>query len=349
MTLFASEGIRNLPSEIREENMAWLLQRCALIASLIIALGLAPPVQAQSYPSKTVTIVVPIGAGTGMDVLARLYGEKLSAALGQPVVVENRPGAATMLAATQIASAPADGHTLVILTSGAMAINPALYKKINYDHINAFVPISLYVKSPMILVVNPQLPIKTAAEFVKHAKEAKTPISYATLGAGAIQHLCMEYAKNQFGFNATMVPYKNTGQSVTDIASGQVDSGWVEAGASIPLIKDGRLRALAVSAGTRLPLLPDVPPFAEAANKPGFEAVSWHVLFAPAKTPKPIVDRLYNEMKKIMSDPDMKQRAANIGLIPIDSPSVEGMQDYIKAEREKWGSLVEQLGLKGSL
>jgi tripartite-type tricarboxylate transporter receptor subunit TctC len=325
------------------------LARCALAALSLVTIGLGSPAHAQGFPSKTLTIVVPIGAGTGMDVLARLYGDKLSAALGQPVVVENRPGAATMLAATQIASAPPDGHTMVILTSGALAINPALYKKINYDHINAFTPISLYVKSPMILVVNPKLPVKTAAEFVKYAKEAKTPVSYATLGAGAIQHLCMEYAKKQFGFNATMVPYKNTGQSVTDIASGQVDSGWVEAGASIPLIKDGRLRALAVSAGTRLPLLPDVPPFAEAANKPGFEAVSWHVLFVPSKTPKPVVDKLYAEMKKIMSAPDMKEKAANIGLIPIDSPSVAGMQDYIKAERDKWGGLVEQLGLKGTL
>jgi tripartite-type tricarboxylate transporter receptor subunit TctC len=149
------------------------LVRCALAVLSLVAINLASPVHAQSFPSKTLTIVVPIGAGTGMDVLARLYGDKLSAALGQPVVVENRPGAATMLAATQIAAAPPDGHTMVILTSGALAINPALYKKINYDHINAFTPISLYVKSPMILVVNPKLPIKTAAEFVNTPRKPR--------------------------------------------------------------------------------------------------------------------------------------------------------------------------------
>ena len=321
--------------------------RCALLALLAIAIG--SPAVAQTFPSKPITIVVSIGAGTGMDVVTRLYAEKLSAALGQPVVVENRPGAATMLAATQVASAPADGHTLVVLTSGALAINPALYKSINYDPINGFVPISLYVKSAMILVTDPKLPVKTALEFIDHAKKAKPPISYATLGAGAIQHLCMEFAKHRFGFEATMVPYKNTGQSVTDIATGQVHAGFVEAGASIPLIRDGRLRALGVSSTTRLPLLPEVPPFAEAAKAPDFEAVSWHVLLAPAKTPRPVVERLHAEMKKIMADKAMTDKAAAIGLIPMDSPSIQGMQDYIKSERVKWGDLVEKLGLKGTM
>ncbi len=317
-------------------------------AAMAVGLLAQTPAKAQTWPSKPITIVVSIGAGTGMDVVARLYAEKLSAALGQSVVVENRPGAATMLAATQVASAPADGHTLVVLTSGALAINPALYKKINYDHVNGFVPISLYVKSPFILVTNPKLPAKTAQEFVDYARKGNPPISYATLGQGAIQHLCMEYAANRFGFKATMVPYKNTGQSVTDIAAGQVDSGFVEAGASLPLIKDGRLRALAVSSATPLPLLPDVPPFAKAANAPDFEAVSWHMLMAPAKTPRPIVDRLHAEMKKIMADPDMTKKIAAIGLIPIETPSIDGMTKYMADERKVWGGLVEKLGLQGS-
>jgi tripartite-type tricarboxylate transporter receptor subunit TctC len=322
--------------------------RCALLALLTVTIGSHSRAIAQTFPSKPITIVVSIGAGTGMDVVTRLYAERLSAALGQSVVVENRPGAATMLAATQVASALADGHTLVVLTSGALAINPALYKKINYDPINGFLPISLYVKSPFILVANPKLPANTALEFINYARQSKPPISYATLGAGAIQHLCMEFAKSRFGFDATMVPYKNTGQSVLDIASGQVDAAFVEAGASLPLIKDGRLRALAVSSSNRLPLLPDVLPFAEAANAPGFEAVSWHMLLAPAKTPRPIVEQLHAEMKKVMSDPAITQKIASIGLIPMESPSIQGMQDYIKSEREKWGGLVDKLGLTGS-
>jgi tripartite-type tricarboxylate transporter receptor subunit TctC len=330
-------------------TMLGMTVRGAVLALLALAIGSHSSVVAQTFPSKPITIVVSIGAGTGMDVVTRIYAEKLSAAIGQSVVVENRPGAATMLAATQVASAPADGHTLVVLTSGALSINPALYKKINYDPVNGFVPISLYVKAPFILVVNPKLPAKNALEFIAHAKKANPPVTYATLGAGAIQHLCMEFAKNRFGFEATMVPYKNTGQSVTDIASGQVDSAFVEAGASLPLINDGRLRALAVSSSNRLPLLPNVPPFAEAANAPGFEAVSWHMLLAPAKTPRPIVERLHNEMKKIMADKSITEKTAAIGLIPMESPSIQGMQDYLKSEREKWGGLVEKLGLKGTL
>jgi tripartite-type tricarboxylate transporter receptor subunit TctC len=324
--------------------------RRLLLATFILP-AIAPwsPSAAQTYPTKTVTIVVSIGAGTGMDSVARMYADKLSAALGQSVVVENRPGAATMLAAAQVAAAPADGHTLVVLTSGALSINPALYKQVNYDPINGFVPISLYVKSPFILVVNPKVPANNALEFIAHAKKANPPITYATLGAGAIQHLCMEFAKSQFGFNATMVPYKNTGQSVIDIAGGQVEAAFVEAGASLPLIRDGRLRALAVSSASRLPLLPNVPPFAEAANAPGFEAVSWHMLLAPAKTPRPIVERLHNEMKKIMADKALTEKTAAIGLIPMESPSIEGMEAYLKSEREKWGGLVQKLGLKGTL
>ena len=328
--------------------MAWLRKRCTHILPLLVALGLCLPAHAQSFPSKNVTIIVSIGAGTGMDVLARLYAEKLTQELGRPVIVENKPGAATMLAAAQIASAPADGHTMGVLTSSAMAINPWLYKQINYNPERDFVPISLYVKSPFILVVNPQLPVRTVPEFIKHAKEANPVLSYASVGAGALQHLSMEFAKQRFGFNMTHVPYRNTGQSVADLAAGHVAAGFVEAGASIPLIKDGRLRALAVSASSRLPLLPDVPPFSEAAGAPDYEAVSWHVLLAPVQTPKPIVERLHAAMKKIMSEPEMKAKAAAIGLIPIDTPSVDGMNTYIKQERAKWGAVVEKLGLKGS-
>ena len=174
--------------------------------------------------------------------------------LGKPVVVENKPGAATMLAAAQVATSPPDGHTLVVLTSAALAINQTLYKQINYSPENDFVPISLYVKSPFILVVNPNLPVKTVPEFIKHAKEAKPPLNYATVGAGALQHLSMEFAKQRFGFDATHVPYRQTGQSVTDLAAGHVDVGFVEAGASIPLIKEGqaaRARGVVARSGCR--------------------------------------------------------------------------------------------------
>ena len=223
-----------------------------------------------------------------------------------------------------------------------------LYKQINYNPEADFTPVSLYVKSPLILVVNPSIPAKDVKEFIAHAKQAKPPMDYVSVGAGGFQHISMEFAKQRFGFAANHVPYRNTGQSITDLIAGHVATGFVEAGASIPSIKEGRLRALAVSSSTRLPLLPEVPPFAEAAGAPDFEAVSWHVLMVPSKTPKTIVDRLHAEMQKIMGDPEMKKRAADIGLIPFDSPSVAGVNDYIKSERVKWGALVDKIGLRGT-
>lgn len=319
-----------------------------LLLSVLLLAGLGRPAEAQGYPSRNITIVLPLGAGTGMDVVVRLYAEKLAQALGKSVIVENKPGAATMLAAQQVANAEPDGHTLVVLTSSALSINQHLYKQLNYSPDNDFTPICLYVKSPLILAITPTLPPKTVPEFIAYAKQANPPLTYASVGAGAFQHISMEFAKSRFNFDATHVPYRATGQSITDMVAGHVATGFVEAGASIPAIKEGKLRALAVSSTTPLPLLPEVPPFSQASGAADFEAVSWHILLAPSKTPKEIVDRLHNEMKKIMSDPDMKQKAANIGLIPVDTPSITGMNDYIKAERVKWGQLVDKIGLRGS-
>jgi putative tricarboxylic transport membrane protein len=333
----------------KEFEMSWSLVRRALLAATIAAVAAGAPVQAQDYPTRPVTIVVPLAAGSGMDSLVRLYAEKLQVALGKPVVVDNRPGAALMLAAAAVATAPADGYTLLVSTSSAMAINPVLYKKVNYDHVKDFVPISFYVKSPFILVVNPDLPAKSVPELIKHIKDSKSPLSYSSPGAGVAQHLSIEYMKKRFELDITHVPYKNTPQSIQDIAAGHVQLGFAEAGASLPLIRDGKLRALAVSATTRIPSLPDVPPFAEAAKAPDFEAVSWHILFAPAATPKPIIERLHTEMKKIMADPEMIRLTEKIGLLPVDSPDIDGIQKYLASEREKWGSLVKQLGLAGTM
>ena len=229
-----------------------------------------------------------------------------------------------------------------------MAVSPVLYKKISYDPAKDFTPIYLYVKSPFVLIVNPALPIRTVRDLIKYAKASANPMTYSSPGAGVLQHLSMEFMAQRFGLRMTHVPYRASTQSITDIAAGHVNLGFAEVGASLPLIRDGMVRAIAVSSSTRLPTLPDVPPFAEAAGTPDFEAVSWHALFAPAQTPKDIVERLHQEMKRIMTIPDMKKRALEIGLLPIDSPSVAGIRSYIKSEQEKWGSLVKTLGLAGS-
>jgi tripartite-type tricarboxylate transporter receptor subunit TctC len=319
----------------------------ALLCVVLLGLLASVPARAEDYPSRTITIVVSLAAGSGMDVITRLYAEKLSEAFGKPVIVENKPGAATTLAANHVANAPPDGYTLVVLTSIALSINPTLFKQLNYDP-QDFMPISLYVKSPFVLVIDPSLSAKTLSEFVELAKKANPPLNYASIGAGSVQHMSMEFAKKRLGFDATHVPYRSTPQSVTDLMGGHVAASFLEAGLSIPLIKEGKLRALAVSSAQRLPLLPDVPPFAEASGAADYEGVSWHMLLVPTKTPQPIIDRLHTEMKRIMEAPEMRAKIAALGLIPNDSPSIEDMRSYIQSERLKWGAMVKQLGLEGS-
>jgi putative tricarboxylic transport membrane protein len=324
---------------------------CCTLAALAAAgfiIASRTPTHAQSYPARPVTIIVPLAAGTGMDTLARLYSEQLAQALGKPVVIENKPGAGLMLGTAAIAAAPPDGHTLGISTATPMAVNQVLYKKMTYDQDKDFAPVYFYVKSPFVLVVNPALPIESVPELIKHAKDSATPMSYSTPGAGTSQHLSMEFMAQRFGLKMTHVPYRSSPQSIADIAAGHVDLGFAEAGASLPLIREGKLRALAASSSVRLPTLLEVPPFGEAAGAPDFEAVSWHILLAPAATPKEIVERLHQEMRRIMSAPEMKKRALDIGLLPLDSPSTDGIRAYIKSEQEKWGSLVRKLALDGS-
>jgi tripartite-type tricarboxylate transporter receptor subunit TctC len=319
----------------------------ALVAAIAILAGTSGA-RAQEWPTRPITIILPLAAGSGLDTIARLYGEKLQIALGKPVIIDNRPGAALMLAAQAVANAPPDGYTLTVATTSAMAINPVLYKTIAYDPEKSFTPISLYVKSPFILVVDPQINANNVKELIALAKGRSDPFNYSSPGAGVAQHLSIEYMKNKFDLKMTHVPYRNTGQSILDIASGHVHLGFVEAGAGLPLIKDGKLRPLAVSSATRLPVLPEVPPFSEASGASDFEAVSWHAMFAPAGTPAPVVNRLHNEMKRIMAEPEIRAKINAMGLIPFETPSLEGLKTYLASEREKWGSLVRQIGLEGS-
>jgi tripartite-type tricarboxylate transporter receptor subunit TctC len=242
-----------------------------------------------------------------------------------------------MLAASAVATAPADGHTLLVSTSSVLAINPVLYKKVNYDAQKDFAPISFYVKSPFLLVVHPNLPAKSVQELIAYAKASTTPVTFASTGTGT-----------GFGLNMTHVPYRATGQSLSDIVAGHVNMSFAEVGATLPLIREGKLRVLAVSAATRLPSLPDVPTFAEAAGVPDFEVVSWHMLLAPGATPKPIVAQLNAAMDKIIGSSDMQQKIHAIGMLPIGTPSLDEVQKFLASEREKWGSLIRKLGLEGS-
>lgn len=316
-----------------------------------IALGMNAPAKAQSWPTKNVTIIVPLAAGTGMDLVARLYAEKLQQSLGRTVVVENRPGASLSLGAAAVAKAGDDAHLFSVVTTTVMVVNPVLKKSVPYNPKADFTPISLYVKSPFIFVVNPGLKVNTVKEFVALAKTratAKSPLSYASLGVGAIQHLSMETLKSHNKIEVLHVPYKSTVQAVQDMASGHVSAGFTETGAALGLIRDGKLKALAVASGYELPVLPGVKPLAEAGDMPGFELESWHLLLANSKTPAAVVERMHNEMKKIMADPAIVDRVSNIGLLPSPTPSVEGIKAYIDSEAKKWGKIVRDLKLEGT-
>jgi tripartite-type tricarboxylate transporter receptor subunit TctC len=314
----------------------------------VLALAVSP-LEAQEFPSRNLTLVVPLAAGTGMDAIARLYGERLGESLGRPVIVENKPGAGMFAATQSVIAAPADGHALLVATPSQLAVNQSLYRQMPYDPERDLVAISHYLLSPFILVVNPSLPVASVADFIKHAKERPTPLSYSSPAGGGVPHFGVELIKQRFGFAATHVPYRNSPQSIQDIAAGHVDFAFAEAAASRALIRDGKLRALAVSTRERLPAYPDLPPFAEAAGMADFDIFAWHMLAARAGTPQPIVERLNAEMKRIMASPEMQQRIANMGLLPLDPPPVAETQRFIKAEAAKWSQILGRIGLAGSM
>lgn len=230
-----------------------------------------------------------------------------------------------------------------------MAIRPSMFKNPPYDPLKDFVPIAMYLKSPFILVVAPKLGIGSVPDLITWVNANKGKVSYSSSSVGGAPHLSAEYLKQVFDIDMTHVPYRNSPQAISDVAAGHVSLTFAEATASLGLIHDGALKALAVTSTTRLPSLPDVPPLGETIGKPEFEAVSWHMLIAPAATPKPIVDRLHAEMKRIMSDKDMQARTAVHGLLPLDPPSIDDTRRYIASEIKKWGTLVKALGLAGSI
>ncbi|MBX9772767.1 MAG: tripartite tricarboxylate transporter substrate binding protein [Xanthobacteraceae bacterium] len=324
--------------------------RLAMTALLACAAS-APftPAQAQPYPSRPITIVVALAAGTGMDIVVRSYADKLSQTLGRPVIIENRPGNAGLAAVDGALKAPADGYTLLAATSSAMAIRPTMFKKPPYDPNTDFVPLSHYLKSPFVLVVNPDLPIKSVPDLIAYAKANPGKVAFSSTSIGGAPHLSGEYINQRFGVQMTHVPYKISPQAIQDVAAGHVQLTFAEAAASLELIRGGKLRALAVTSTTRLGTLPDVPPFAEASGIPDFEAVSWHMLFARAGTPKDIVDKLHAEMSRIIATPELQTRMSSLGLIPYPPPPIAETQAYIKSEIDKWGGLVKSLGLAGTI
>ena len=298
---------------------------------------------AQNYPTRPVTIIVPYAAGGGTDLLARMVAQKLERRLGKSFVVENRPGGGTVIAALAVAKAAPDGYTLLMGTSTPLAINATLHKKLPYDPVADFVPLALVANVPFVLVVNPALPIKSASDLIKLAKEKPNSLSYGTSGPGSPHHLYAELFKSMTGIEMIHVPYKGSVPAITDVVAGHIPLMFCDLAPAQPMIKEGKVRALGVSSAVRVASLPDVAPIAEV-GVPGFEAVAWQMLVAPANTPQPIIDTLYKELKVILALPEIKQRINELGMIPIDSAPPDALARYLKTEIVRWGDVVKKSG-----
>jgi tripartite-type tricarboxylate transporter receptor subunit TctC len=321
-----------------------LLRKLAVIAWALCAGSAA---LAETFPAKPVTLVVPLGAGGAMDVIVRTMGAKLTERLGQPMIVENKTGGGTVTAAQFVAKATPDGYTLLVAPSGTLTTNAVLYKTLPYDPVHDFVPIALYTKVPFVLVVNSSLPINNIADLVRYSKGGGA-LSYSSTGTGAVPHLATELLKSALGIEMTHVPYRGAPPALTDVVAGHVQVTFADPSLAPPMLKDGKVRALGASSLSRIGIMPDVPPLAEA-GVPGFEAVSWHMVVAPAGTPPEVVEKLHAEFKAVGQLPEIQEKLVGMGLIPIDTPSVGDLRKFLEAEMTKWRQQVEKAGIAGSM
>jgi tripartite-type tricarboxylate transporter receptor subunit TctC len=321
------------------------MKRVPLLAALVAITSSAA--LAQDYPTRPVTIIVPYAAGGAADVGARLFGQKLSDRLGKGVIIENRGGGGTSIGAAAAAKAAPDGYTVFMGGSASLAVNVTLQKKLPYDPEKDFVPLALVVGIPFVLVVNPSLPVKSVADLVALAKEKPGRLAFATSGPGSPAHLQTELLKSMTGIDITLVPYKGSPPAVADFLGGEIQAMFVEFPASLELIKGGKMRPLGVSTRARVPAASDIPPLAEA-GLPGFDAGGWLMFAAPVNTPKEIAAKLHAELKSIGALPDVQRQISGMGLIPIDTPAVDDLQLYVKAEIERWGKVIRAAGIAGS-
>ncbi len=299
---------------------------------------------AQTWPSKPIKYVVPFAPGGSTDILGRTISEKLSVALGQPVVVDNKPGAGGGLGADFVAKAAPDGYTIMGGTISTHAINASLYSNLPYDPVKDFVAVTLLARVPNMLVVNPDVPAKTVAELIALMKANPGKYTFASAGNGTSQHLSGELFKSMAGVEMQHIPYKGSPPALQDVVGGQVTMTFDNITTAWPLAKAGKLRALAVTTAKRSPVAPDVPTLAESGLA-GFEVGSWQGVFAPAGTPPAIVKRLNAEIVKILSMPDVKEKILALGAEPVGDTS-EQFTAYVKTEVVKWSDVVKKSGAK---
>ncbi|QTW17607.1 Bug family tripartite tricarboxylate transporter substrate binding protein [Comamonas kerstersii] len=299
-----------------------LARRSFVISSLLMPLV----TWADAYPSKPIEWVVPYAAGGGTDVVARVLSEPMGKALGQSIIVVNKPGAATNIGADAVARAKPDGYTILTGDTGTLAANPYLYKKLSYSAEKDFAPVGLLVRFPMLLVVNSQLPVNNYAEFVEWAKQQAKGVSYGTPGAGSPHHLAIELLRLQSGLNFVHIPYRGSAPAVQDVVAGQLPFMFVDTAAGIQHVQGGKIRAIAVASPARLPTLPDVPTLDEQGLK-GFEAYAWQGIVAPAATPKERVAKLSDAMQSALKQADIVAKLEGMAL-EVTPSTAEEMDAY---------------------
>jgi tripartite-type tricarboxylate transporter receptor subunit TctC len=318
-----------------------------LSAGLLALSALGAPAQtAGAWPSKPVRLIVPFPAGGPTDIAARTVGQALSASLGVPFVIENKPGGRGFAGTADVARAPADGYTLLVSSIGAMAINPRLYDKLPYDSNRDFAPVSLLITVPIVVVVNPNvLPVDDVSALVRFLRANPGKVNFASSGSGGSNHLVPEYFKFRTGTFMTHIPYQGTAPAMNDLLAGNVHLMFDTLLNSTPFIKSGRLHLLAVTTAQRVPEFPDVPTMAEALGMKDFEASSWFAMYAPARTPADIVKRLSAEVAAVLRQSAVSKHLTELGAVPVGS-TPEQLGAFQSAEQEKWGQVILRAKIK---
>jgi tripartite-type tricarboxylate transporter receptor subunit TctC len=325
---------------MEEEMYTFVWRKYAVAAAVAIAAASGTAFAQENYPNKPIRIIVPYTAGGGVDTVARLIGDKMSKTLGQPVIVDNKPGASGMIGATAVAKSSPDGYTLLLSAAGEIAVNPSLYKgKMQYDPQKDLAPISLVVRIPNVLVVNPDVPAKTTAELVAYAKANPGKLSYSSSGVGNPQHLNGELFNKIVDVQTSHVPYKGAAQQLTDVTAKHVSMTFTSVAAALPFIKNGQIRPIAVTSSKRVPSLPDVPTLSEYKPLANYKFINWFGFFAPAKTPEPIISKVHAALADALKDPEIVKKLEVQGAEPALMTPQQFAQ-FIGAETAKLTKIV---------
>lgn len=322
----------------------YVIANRVLLGCMLALAALVPyPADAQSWPAKPIRLIVTYPPGGGADTVARLLSPKLGEYLGQPILVDNRPGASGTIGAELVAKSPADGYTLM-LDASSYAVNPSLYPKLAYDPLKAFKPVSVLVLFPNMLVVNPEVPAKSVGELIALAKAQPGRIAYASSGNGSAQHLAAELFRQRAGLDMVHVPYKGGGPALQDVMGGQVPVFFANMASGLSHVKSGKLRVLAVTGAKRSASLPDVPTVAEAGI-PGYEVYEWNAVFAPAATPEAIVKRLHAEIAKTLALPEVRDRITALGGEIVATSPAEA-ERWLRTQIDVWSRVVKTAGIR---